>query len=703
MISRVAVKVFNCFNTALLGTCRFMRFGSEVSGSGSPLRAPVLVMSVILIVFFVASGLVSPSRDAFFPGARVDAFSESISTFASDCTTPKAAWNLGQTACAAATGAPDDRRIVWVAPNGLIAQIGAAFTGTANDSYNIPTGADPFAQVGTWTVATIDNNGVGFSNAQFVVRDPNNLSVNLSVGMFGPFEASPGSNVAYRVEVTNNGPDDAQDVVLTDSFPANATFLSEVQTSGPTFTCAAPSGGQITCSISSLAPGATAIFSFAFTVGTSTGSVVTNTASISSSTSELHPADNTASVSTTISGGTPQQCTVNCPSPISVSTTSCSAIVTYATPSTTGDCSDPDTGQTPAVVCSPPSNSSFPVGVSTVTCASGGNSCSFTVTVNFTGQSDPLTVTCPADVTVNEENPTAGTATVTYPSPTTTGSCVSVVCSPPSGSTFSVGATVVTCVATDAANNSATCTFTVTVNSGSGCAITCPDNITQAAPAGQCNAVVTYADPTTAGNCGTVTCVPPSGSTFQVGTTPVNCSSTTGASCSFTATVTSSNALTDLGAAQVWVGLKNSDDVGTKFDLLAEVFRNGVVVGSGQVNDVPGGSSGFNNAILDMINVALDGSADFCTGDTIAFRLSVRVAASSGHVSGTARLWFNDSAANSRFNATLAGAASDYFLLDGFVLNNSAGSGPKKTIDVLVNRNSGGNPFKPFGTWSKTF
>src|SRR5262249_38763837 len=36
------------------------------------------------------------------------------------------------------------------------------------------------------------------------------------------------------------------------------------------------------------------------------------------------------------------------------------------------------------------------------------------------------------------------------------------VCSPPSGSSFPVGATTVTCTATDAAGNSASCSFTIT-------------------------------------------------------------------------------------------------------------------------------------------------------------------------------------------------------------------------------------------------
>jgi predicted extracellular nuclease len=168
--------------------------------------------------------------------------------------------------------------------------------------------------------------------------------------------------------------------------------------------------------------------------------------------------------------------------------------------------------------------------------------------------------------------------------------------------------------------------------------------------------------------------------------------------------------LTVVGPSKVWIGLKNSDDVGTKFDLKAEVLKNGSVISTGQLNDVPGGSSGFNNAALRTISLALAEPVEIFPGDTVSFRLSVRVAATSGHVSGTARLWYNgapiDSGptrdAGSRLAATIGGSAADYFLRTGFVLSTVAGS-PRTSIDVNVNRNVGGNPFKPFGTWSKTF
>ena len=155
--------------------------------------------------------------------------------------------------------------------------------------------------------------------------------------------------------------------------------------------------------------------------------------------------------------------------------------------------------------------------------------------------------------------------------------------------------------------------------------------------------------------------------------------------------------MTAAGPANVWIGLKNSDDVGTRFDLLAEVLKNGTVIGSGQVNGVSGGSSGFNNAILDIFNMTLSNAVAFNQGDTLSFRLSVRVAAT-GHRSGTARLWFNDASANSRFNAVIDGSTNSYFLRSGFTLESTAGPGPRKTIDVFVDRARDGNPFKPFGT-----
>ncbi len=273
------------------------------------------------------------------------------------------------------------------------------------------------------------------------------------------------------------------------------------------------------------------------------------------------------------------------------------------------------------------------------------------------------------------------------------------------------GTYTITYSASDSGGHSTTKTRTVNVVDTTGPAITtCPPPRSANADS-SCQAQVPdfTGDAVATDSCGgavTITQSPAAGTVVGVGSTVVTITATdirnNSSTCTTTFTVNAPT-MTALGTAQIWVGLKNSDDVGTKFDLLAEVLRNGVVVGSGQINDVAGGSSGFNNAIQHAISQSLSGTPSFCPTNTLSIRLSVRVAASSGHVSGTARLWFNDAAANSRFTTTINGASTTYYLRDLFVLATTAGPGPKKTRDVFVHRNQGGNPFKPFGTWNITF
>jgi hypothetical protein len=76
-------------------------------------------------------------------------------------------------------------------------------------------------------------------------------------------------------------------------------------------------------------------------------------------------------------------------------------------------------------------------------------------------------MTCPADLTkaAPAACPVATSLVIVYPAPLATDNCpgVTVACTPPSGSTFPVGTTTVTCAATDTSNNKATCSFTVAV------------------------------------------------------------------------------------------------------------------------------------------------------------------------------------------------------------------------------------------------
>jgi hypothetical protein len=155
-------------------------------------------------------------------------------------------------------------------------------------------------------------------------------------------------------------------------------------------------------------------------------------------------------------------------------------------------------------------------------------------------------ITCPADQTAQTgPNDTCGTR-VAYPAPQIIGDCGTVNCTPPSGSFFQVGSTQVTCIT----EFGPSCSFNLIVEDRTRPQITCPGNVTAKATAGQTSAVVNYPAPTASDNCPfvLVSCSPPSGNSFPLGATTVNCQARDEAinesGCSFTVTVNDSNAPT---------------------------------------------------------------------------------------------------------------------------------------------------------------
>ena len=139
----------------------------------------------------------------------------------------------------------------------------------------------------------------------------------------------------------------------------------------------------------------------------------------------------------------------------------CSAVVAF-TATASDDC---DGALVP--ICMPPSGSTFARGTTTVTCTAtdssrNATSCRFTVTVNDTRNP---TIACPASFTALAARPGDATAIISYAAPTAADNCAvqSVICTPPSGSAFPLGATTVSCTATDTSGNTVSCTFSVTV------------------------------------------------------------------------------------------------------------------------------------------------------------------------------------------------------------------------------------------------
>ena len=137
------------------------------------------------------------------------------------------------------------------------------------------------------------------------------------------------------------------------------------------------------------------------------------------------------------------------------------AVVSFATP-VAKDADDNNA----AIVCSPASGSTFPLGVTTVTCTANGADGSVstrmsTVTVQDT---KPPAITVPANITVQvARRQTSAVVTFAVSAHDLVDGTVAATASPASGSSFPVGTTAVTVMAHDSHGNFAAKSFTVTV------------------------------------------------------------------------------------------------------------------------------------------------------------------------------------------------------------------------------------------------
>lgn len=522
---------------------------------------------------------------------------ETIETFASDCTTPKAAFVLGETVCAKTDGVdlnfPGGRWVHWlrqdlsiafggsgvtdittnpqtftfvpdttgtwkvtIAETGDISQTPAVFTVSANPAIATYDGAtctslqDNFS-IGDTVCAKANSNFSGsrlilFVDSQggvvqsniisstspsanfvattagnfrvylsdgdallarsfFTVSDPGNPTVDLSVLKYNKSgDFTNGNPASYEILVTNNGPDTASSVELTDAVPSGLTYLSSSQDSGPAFT-QTTTAPVTTWQIASLAAGASARFTITYTVTATAGTVISNTATVTNTAEETHNDDNTSETFDVVStGGGAPDCSLDCPNDLVVTATTHGenggATVNFSTPDAVGSCG--------TITTTPTSGSFFPIGTTTVTStsATGNGFCTFKVTVV---DSDAPTISCPANITVTANE---GEATAFVPNPNGTSSNVGTATvtgdqplelseSREDGealtAAYPVGVTEITRVVTDPSGRQATCTQTITVLPNKLLTITCPANVTVPSPTG--------CDPATGVNVGQAT------------------------------------------------------------------------------------------------------------------------------------------------------------------------------------------------------
>ncbi len=130
--------------------------------------------------------------------------------------------------------------------------------------------------------------------------------------------------------------------------------------------------------------------------------------------------------------------------------------------------------------------------------------------------------------------------------------------------------------------------------------------------------------------------------------------------------------LESLSSLVTWIGLKNSDDQGTYFDLKVEIIKNGIVRAAGETKNIQGVTR--NPSLAKEVAVAFGAISDaqFSTGDVLSIRILTKVADSGGHNNAVGlRMYYDAVSRSSRFGAIF---------------------GPAPTKLVVTSVNSGTNP-----------
>ncbi|MEA2560175.1 MAG: hypothetical protein QOH06_1679 [Acidobacteriota bacterium] len=199
-------------------------------------------------------------------------------------------------------GDTNNRRDIFVRDrqNGAVVRVSVSTSGEEGNSESM------------WPKISDDGLVSAFqSNADNLVPDDTNSSgdvfvhdrrpaVDLALAMTDtPDPVAKKTALTYTVTVTNGGPGPATQVVLTDTLPAEAAFVSATTAQG---SCArggkGKAGGALTCGLGSLAAGATA--SVTIVVQPPKAGTLTNTAAVSAAQPDPNRANNSAAETTTV-------------------------------------------------------------------------------------------------------------------------------------------------------------------------------------------------------------------------------------------------------------------------------------------------------------------------------------------------------------------------------------------------------------------
>jgi uncharacterized repeat protein (TIGR01451 family) len=293
--------------------------------------------------------------------------------------------------------------------------IGSMAAGSAVFTLNVNGPAAPASVSNTATVSSSSTDNTPGNNSSTANTNVINTA-DLSITKTATATAAQGTNVTYNISLTNNGPNPATSVSLTDALPANTTFVSTAQPTGPAFICTNPTvgtNGTVTCTNASLASGATATFTIVATVSGSAPLGTLNNTANATTTSTDPTTPNTSTAGTVITAGNADVGVVKTPAPGPYGTGN-SLTYTIAV-SNAGPTAAANVTVTDAIPAGTTFVSAIPTqgscsGTTTVTCSLGSiaNLGSASIALTVTLPSAPGPVTNTATVSTTSPDPTPG-------------------------------------------------------------------------------------------------------------------------------------------------------------------------------------------------------------------------------------------------------------------------------------------------------
>lgn len=197
-------------------------------------------------------------------------------------------------------GVYDDAAGIW-----YLGAVAASGTATLDIEVTIDAAAvSPVTNTATITNSSqVDNNAANNSDDAETTLPPAADLVIVKTDSQDP--STINGSLGYMLDVTNNGPDTATNVVVTDTLPGNVTFQSASTSQG----ACSESGGTVTCNVGDIANGDSVEVNILVTAPPTPGTI-TNTASVTSDTDDPDTANNTDSEDTQINSNVNQQCYV---------------------------------------------------------------------------------------------------------------------------------------------------------------------------------------------------------------------------------------------------------------------------------------------------------------------------------------------------------------------------------------------------------